>query len=111
MTAERRRGAGRIPVSSTGAAESAARAAALAAYQDFLVDTEEGKPFGVVDDVVLGESGRPVALLVAVGWFGRQVVQIALDQVLDVDQDERRLVVVRGSASRSARDLPERKST
>lgn len=61
---------------------------------DFLVDSESGEQIGVVDDVELASgSGRAVALVVASGWFGRQVHRIDVADVQTIVPSERRLVV------------------
>ena len=66
----------------------------------FLVDSEAGKELGVVDDVELGHgSGRAVALVVASGWFGRNVRTIAVADVEAIIPSQERLVVRDSEAS------------
>jgi hypothetical protein len=81
----------------------------LAACHEFLVDCEDGTSFGVVDDVVFA-AGRPVALLVAVGRFGRRIVHMAPEEVVEIHPEERRLTVERRACGESGRGVPERKS-
>jgi sporulation protein YlmC with PRC-barrel domain len=60
----------------------------------FLVDTESGAEVGVVDDVELAsEAGEMVALVVARGWFGREVARIDVSDVQAIVASERRLIV------------------
>jgi sporulation protein YlmC with PRC-barrel domain len=66
---------------------------------DFLVDSEAGEEIGVVDDVELEQgSGRAVALVVAVGWFGRHVRKISVGDVQAIVPSEERLVVTDSEA-------------
>jgi sporulation protein YlmC with PRC-barrel domain len=78
----------------------------LANCHDFLVDSEEGEEIGVVDDVELEQdSGHPIALIVACGWFGRKVSPIPVENVRAIIPDEKRVVVrdfeARNGAARS----------
>lgn len=52
---------------------------------------------GVLDSWERDESGRPVALIAARGWFGRERHKIPVAKLLEVDHDQRRLRVDRGS--------------
>jgi hypothetical protein len=52
---------------------------------------------GVLDSWEREESGRPVALIAARGWFGRERCKIPVAKLLEVDHDQRRLLVDRGS--------------
>ena len=63
--------------------------------QGFLVDTLDGEPLGVVDDVEVeppADGARASALLVASSSFGRRL-RVKADQVEMVAPDERRVVV------------------
>jgi hypothetical protein len=52
---------------------------------------------GVLDSWERDESGRPVALIAARGWFGRERHKIPVAKLLEVDHDQRRLRVDHGS--------------
>ena len=60
----------------------------------FLVDSETGENLGVVDDVELApDSERAIALVVALGWFGRRTKTIAVADVQAIVPSQRRLIV------------------
>lgn len=111
MTAERRTTAG---WNREAGAEQVHRVetnrAALMACHEFLVDREDGTPLGVVDDVVLTDDGDLVALLVAVGWFGRRIIRVAPEEVVAIQPEDRRLTVEQCTESKSARGLPEQEN-
>jgi hypothetical protein len=52
---------------------------------------------GVLDSWEREESGRPIALIAARGWFGRERCKIPVAKLLEVDHDQRRLRVDRSS--------------
>jgi hypothetical protein len=68
----------------------------LDAMVDYLVDTPDGS-VGVLDGWERDENGRPRALIVAQGWFGRRRFEIPLDAVLEIDHERRRIVLARGA--------------
>lgn len=66
----------------------------LSHCEGFFVDSEAGKEIGVVDEVQSEHgSGRPIALVVAHGWFGRRVQTIPVAEVRAIVPSEERLVV------------------
>jgi nucleotide-binding universal stress UspA family protein len=69
----------------------------LDAMVDYLVDTPDGS-VGVLDGWDRDENGRPQALIVAQGWFGRRRFEIPLETLLEIDQERRRIVLARGAA-------------
>ena len=74
----------------------------------FLVDSESGQCVGVVDDVDLASgSDRGTALVVASGWFGRNIQTIAVADVQAIVPSERRLIV-KEEAAYSAAAIRER---
>jgi hypothetical protein len=68
----------------------------LDAMVDYLVDTPDGS-VGVLDGWKRDENGRPQALIVAQGWFGRRRFEIPLDALLEIDHERRRVVLARGA--------------
>ena len=72
----------------------------LAACDGFLVDDARGRRIGVVERVETDEAGVATALIVAVGWFGRRTLRVAVDAVDSLLPRERR-VVLRDSDARS----------
>jgi hypothetical protein len=76
----------------------------LADSHGYLVDAMPDEPVGIVDDVVLGAGGTPVALVVSCGRFGRRQELIPVDAVHDVRPRERRLRLWRTPAG-AAPDL------
>ena len=108
MTAERRATAGwNREAGTTPGHRVEPSPAALAACHEFLVDREDGTPLGVVDDVVLADDGHLVALLVAVGWFGRRIIRVAPEEVVSIQPEERRLTVKQCTENESTRGLLE----
>lgn len=70
----------------------------LAESHEFLVDNEDGTPFGIVDDVVLDWDGSVLALLVSTGGFNRgRVTAIAPPEILEIRPIERRIVISRNT--------------
>jgi nucleotide-binding universal stress UspA family protein len=63
----------------------------------YLVDTPDGV-VGVVDGWERDEHGRPQALIVAQDWFGRRRFEIPLEALLEIDHQDRRIVLARGAA-------------
>ena len=59
----------------------------------FLVDTEDGREVGVVDDVALDESRRVARIDVCGSWFGRRRLTFDLGDVVSVSPAARRVVV------------------
>ena len=71
--------------------------------QHFLVDCDDGTPFGV-DDVVTDADGLLIELLVAVGGPLRQrVTSITPDEILAIWPLERRIIVSRAPEPRRRR--------
>ena len=64
---------------------------------DYLVDTPDGS-VGIVDEWKRDEHGRPRALIVAQGWFGRRRIEVPLDAILEIDHEDRRIILARGAA-------------
>jgi nucleotide-binding universal stress UspA family protein len=64
---------------------------------DYLVDTPDGAA-GVVDGWQRDAHGRPRSLIVAQGWFGRRRFDVPLDAILEIDHQERRVVLTRDAA-------------
>lgn len=63
----------------------------------YLVDTPDGA-VGVLDGCARDEWGRPTALIVAQGWFGRRRLRVPVDEIIQVDHESRRIVLSQGSA-------------
>lgn len=63
----------------------------------YLVDTPDGA-VGVLDRWKRDEQGRPLALIVAQGWFGRRRFAIPLEELIQIDHEARRIVLARGAA-------------
>ena len=63
----------------------------------YLVDTADGS-VGVLDEWERDECGRPTALTVAQGWFGRRRVSIPIGCITRVDHPRRRITIARGRA-------------
>lgn len=57
----------------------------------FLVDALHDEPVGVVDEVVVDQEGRPEALVVAAGWFGRRRFIVPVEDVDEIDPRGRRV--------------------
>jgi nucleotide-binding universal stress UspA family protein len=64
---------------------------------DYLVGTPDGS-VGVVDGWVRDERGQPQALIVAQGWFGRRRFEIPLDALIEIDHEDRRIILASGAA-------------
>jgi nucleotide-binding universal stress UspA family protein len=64
---------------------------------DHLVDTPDGS-VGIVDEWVRDEHGRPRALIAAQGWFGRRRLEVPLAALLEIDHENRRIILARGAA-------------
>lgn len=64
---------------------------------DFLVDTPDGS-VGILDGWVRDDRGRPQALIVTQGWFGRRHFEIPLDALIEIDHEDRRIILARGTA-------------
>jgi nucleotide-binding universal stress UspA family protein len=73
------------------------RADALDGIVDYLVDTPDGS-VGVVDGWTRDERGQAQALIVAQGWFGRRRFEIPLDALIEIDHEDRRIILARGAA-------------
>jgi hypothetical protein len=69
----------------------------LDAIADYVVDTPDGS-VGVTDGWVRDECGRPRALIVAQGWFGRRHFEIPLEALVEIDHDDRRVLLRPGAA-------------
>jgi hypothetical protein len=66
----------------------------LAACEDFLVDGEDGRRLGVVEQVEKSvATGEASALLVSGGWFGRRRLRIEASAVHALVPAERRVIV------------------
>jgi nucleotide-binding universal stress UspA family protein len=63
----------------------------------YLVDTSDGS-VGIVDGWVRDEHGRPRALIVAQGWFGRRRFEVPLEAVVEIGHEDRRIILARGTA-------------
>jgi nucleotide-binding universal stress UspA family protein len=63
----------------------------------YLVDTPDGA-VGVVDGWQRDPRGHPQSLIVAQGWFGRRRFEVPLDALLEIDHEERRVVLRRDAA-------------
>lgn len=63
----------------------------------YLVDTPDGS-VGIVDGWERDEHGRPRSLIVAQGWFGRRRFEIPLEAVLEINHEDRRIILARGAA-------------
>ena len=75
----------------------------LATCDGFLVDDARGRQIGVVERVETDEAGAATALIVAVGWFGRRTLRVAVDAVDSLLPRDRR-VLLRDSYARSRTD-------
>jgi nucleotide-binding universal stress UspA family protein len=64
----------------------------------YLVDAPDGS-VGIVDAWVRDEHGRPQALIVAQGWFGRRRFEIPLDALVEVGREDRRITLARDAAA------------
>lgn len=64
---------------------------------DYHVDTPDGS-VGIVDGWERDEHGRPQAVIVAQGWFGRRRFEVPLERLIGIDHEERRIIVARGAA-------------
>ena len=67
-----------------------------------LVDAMPAEPIGVLDEVVVDRDGRPTELVVACGWFGRRRCSVGVDEVHDIEPENRRVRVRRSAASIAA---------
>jgi sporulation protein YlmC with PRC-barrel domain len=66
----------------------------LAACEDFLVDGEDGRRLGVVEQVETSvATGEASALLVSGGWFGRRHLRVDVSAVQALVPAERRVIV------------------
>jgi hypothetical protein len=94
---------GRIDGAGTGRhgvvmASSTLRSAdTLEATVHYLADSPDGA-VGVLDGWIRDDSGRPTAVVVAQGWFGRRRYAIPIENVIDIDDDSRRVILTRGAA-------------
>jgi nucleotide-binding universal stress UspA family protein len=70
---------------------------ALDGMVDYLVDTPDGS-VGIVDGWTRDERGQPQALIVAQGWFRRRRFEIPLDALIEIDHEDRRIILARGAA-------------
>jgi len=66
---------------------------ALRESEAFLVDAEDGSNVGVVDKLLLDESGRVAGIEVCVGWFGRRRWTFSAADVVAVWPGSRHLFV------------------
>jgi hypothetical protein len=64
---------------------------------DYLIETPEGA-VGILDGCKRDWRGRPKTLIVAQGWFGRQRLEIPVQQVTEVDHRRKRILLTRGAA-------------
>lgn len=64
---------------------------------DYVVDTPEGSA-GILDGWKRDEHGRPEALIVAQGWFGRRRFEVPLEALRQIDHDDRRIILAPGTA-------------
>jgi hypothetical protein len=74
----------------------------LLEVEGYLVDAMPDEPVGVVDEVIVDDDGRPVALVVACGWFGRRDCRIDVEDIHDICPESRRLRVRRTARSIAA---------
>jgi sporulation protein YlmC with PRC-barrel domain len=66
----------------------------LAACEDFLVDGEDGRRLGVVEQVEKSlATGEATALVVSAGWFGRRRLRVDVSAVQALVPAERRVIV------------------
>jgi hypothetical protein len=65
----------------------------------FLVDAIPDEPVGVVDDVLVDENGRPRALVVSSGWFGRRRLVVPAEDVAEICPRDRRLRLRRAASA------------
>ena len=63
----------------------------------YLVDTPDGS-VGIVDGWERDDHGRPQGIVVAQGWFGRRRYEVPLEALLEVDHEDRRIILARGAA-------------
>jgi hypothetical protein len=70
--------------------------------EGYLVDAMPAEPIGVLDEVVVDRDGRPTELVVACGWFGRRRCSVGVDEVHDIEPENRRVRVRRSAASIAA---------
>ena len=71
---------------------------------DYLAETREG-PVGVVDRWKRDEQGSPSAIVIAQGWFGRRRFEIPIDQVIEIDHEDRRVLLAPAAAPPESRGL------
>jgi len=64
---------------------------------NYLVGTPDGS-VGIVDGWERDEHGRPQALVVAQGWFGRRRLEIPLEAVVGIDHEDLRIILAPGAA-------------
>ena len=64
---------------------------------DYLVDTPDGS-VGIVEGWERDDHGRPQALVVAQGWFGRHRLEVPLEALVEIDHEDRRITLARGAA-------------
>lgn len=73
----------------------------LRSSHGFLVDSEDAREVGVVDDVAFdAASGRVASIDVCGGWFGRRRWTVPVDEVIAIHLHERRIVVTNASVGR-----------
>jgi PRC-barrel domain len=73
---------------------------AIRESEDFLVESEDGTKVGVVDKVILDDSGGVAAIEVGVGWLGRRRWTFGAADVVAVLPARRRLYVSEASLAR-----------
>jgi len=64
---------------------------------DYLAQTPEG-PVGIVDGWKRDAQNRPSAIIIAQGWFGRRRFEIPIDKLIEIDHEERRVVLAPAAA-------------
>lgn len=74
---------------------------------DYLVDTPDGS-VGVLDGWERDEDGRPQALSVAQGWFGRRRFAVPFATLLAIDHESRRIVLAPGTVPLEPKGLLQR---
>ena len=57
------------------------------------------KPAGVIDDWERDVHARPQALIVAQGLFGRRSFRVPVEEIIEIDHQQRRIVLTRGAAT------------
>ena len=88
-----------------GLHEAAVRVAALATldrHRRKALSTTSWTPrtgsVGVLDGIERDAQGRPAALIVAQGWFGRRRLRVPIEQLAELDHARKRILLAPGAA-------------